>query len=217
MLRDELSALAARVAGMLPAEASATIERGIAALALAGNHAPRPGDAIPAFALPDATGAAVTSATLLARGPLLLVFYRGEWCPYCNLLLRALQSRLAEIAAAGATLVAISPQLPEVSWSMARRLALGFPVLSDAGNEVAASFGLRFALDAEHRALYAGFGVDLASSNGDDSATLPLAAAFLVGADGIVREARVETDYRQRAEPDELIGWARRHAAGAAR
>src|SRR5438105_1829318 len=127
------------------------------------------GDAAPDFELPDARGGSVTLAGLRSDGPVVLVFYRGAWCPYCNLQLRAFQAALADIHAAGAALVAISPQTPDNSLTLAEQAKLAFPVLSDVGNGVARSYGLVFALGAADRELHGGVGIDLAAFNGDDS------------------------------------------------
>jgi len=160
----------------------------------------------PDFSLPDATGAMVTLSELLAEGPVVLSFYRGGWCPYCNIELRALQARLPEIAAAGGRLVAVSPQTPDNSLSTAEKLDLTFPVLSDVGNVVARSYGLVFALADDLRPVYGGWGLDLPAANGDDSFELPLPATFVLGAEGTVAWRFADADYTKRAEPDEVIG-----------
>lgn len=121
--------------------------------------------------------------------------------------LKALQDQLPEITAAGATLVAISPQTPDQSLTTVEKNALAFPVLSDAGNKVARSFGLAFTLDASLQPVYDGFGIDLLAHNGDKSYGLPVPATYLVGADGIVRQAFVDVDYRNRLDPDEALRW----------
>ena len=163
------------------------------------------GDAAPEFELPDARDGNVTLADLRRDGPVVLVFYRGAWCPYCNLQLRAFQSALEDLHAAGATLVAISPQTPDNSLTLAEQAELAFPVLSDVGNAVARSYGLVFALGAEDRELHAGIGIDLAASNGDDSWELPAPAVFVVDPDGTIRFASVAGDYRWRVGPDEVL------------
>ena len=159
----------------------------------------------PDFSLPNATGDQVTLSKLLAQGPVVLAFYRGGWCPYCSIELRALQSRISEISAAGATLVAISPQTPDNSLSTAEKLELEFPVLSDVGNQVARDYGLVFSLPEDLRGVYAGWGLDIATANGDESFELPLPATFVIGADGIVAWKFADADYTKRAEPDEVI------------
>lgn len=163
------------------------------------------GVVVPDFSLPVATGAMVSLSTLLAKGPVVIAFYRGGWCPYCSTELRALQVRLPEITAAGATLVAISPQTPDNSLSSAEKLALTFTVLSDEGNRVAESFGLVFELPESLREVYEGFGIDLPAANGDTTFRLPLPATYVIDADGIVAWRFVDPDYTKRGEPDDVI------------
>src|SRR3954452_9850176 len=163
------------------------------------------GDAAPDFELPDARGGSVTLAGLLSDAPVVLVFYRGAWCPYCKLQLRAFQAALADIHAAGATLVAISPQTPDNSLTLAEQAELAFPVLSDVGNAVAHRYGLVFALGAEDRELHSDIGIDVTAFNGDDSWELPAPAVFVVDADGTIRYAWVAGDYRWRIGPDEAL------------
>lgn len=163
------------------------------------------GDTAPDFVLPDANANLVTLSALWATGPVVLAFYRGGWCPYCSLELRALQSRLGEIAGAGATLVAVSPQTPDSSLSTVEKLALSFPVLSDVGNVVASSYGLVFSLPQELREVYAGFGHDLPTTNGDDTFELPIPATYVIDRTGKVAWCHVDPDYTTRAEPDDVI------------
>ena len=165
----------------------------------------RVGDRAPAFTLPDARGGDIALADLLAGGPVVLVFYRGGWCPYCNLQLAAFQSALTELRAAGAALVAVSPQTPDESLSVAERHTLEFPVLSDAGNAVARTYGLVFRQSEPATATSRGLGIELADYNGDDSNTLPAAATFVIGQDGVIRFASVSGDYRWRVGPDEVL------------
>jgi peroxiredoxin len=163
------------------------------------------GEAAPDFELPDARGGSVTLAGMRRKGPVVLVFYRGAWCPYCNLQLRAFQASLADIHAAGASLVAISPQTPDNSLTLAEQAELAFPVLSDAGNDVARSYGLVFTLSPADRELHSGVGMDLAAFNGDDSWELPTAAVFVIDTDGTIRYASVAGDFRWRVGPDEVL------------
>ena len=163
------------------------------------------GDTAPDFRLPDARGGEVALSDLLARGPVVLVFYRGAWCPYCNLQLAAYQGALAEITDAGATLVAISPQTPDASLTLAEQRELAFPVLSDAGNAVAASYGVVLAQPEATAAELHKLGVDLADFNGNHSGRLPAAATFVIGRDGAVGFASVSGDYRWRVGPEEVL------------
>lgn len=206
-LQDRLDALRAQLASKSSPEAQATMRRATEALLASGlaQRALKPGDRAPAFSLPDADGAAVRSDELLAGGPLVVSFYRGVWCPYCNLELEALQERLSDIQARGARLVVISPQSAANSRRSARIAGLGFPMLIDKGNTVAAAFGLRFRLPDDLITLYKGFGNDLSLVNGDDSWTLPMPARFVIDQLGVVRYAEVNPDYSVRPEPSDLL------------
>ena len=160
---------------------------------------------VPDFALPGADGHIVDFADVLARGPAVISFYRGSWCPYCNLELRALQQHLPEFDRIGATLVAISPELPDGSRKLVERDGLRFPVLTDAGNRVSRLFGLMFRLPRSLVDFYRGNGFDLAACNGDSVWELPVPATYVVGRDGVVAWAHVDCDYRRRAEPTDVI------------
>lgn len=164
------------------------------------------GDTAPHFVLPDHQGNMVSSVELLADGPVLINFYRGKWCPYCNLELRAYQVQLERIQKAKASLVAISPMLPDNSLDLAQKNKLAFPVLSDVGNKVAAEFGLVFTVDTRIQAMYLErLGNDLPTLNGDDSFTLPLPATYVIGQDSAIIYAYVNADYRLRADPEEVL------------
>lgn len=208
-LRDELLAMKRQVGAMLPTDILATMDRATADLKATGlaNRALQPGQRIFDFVLPDATSRPVASMALRARGPLLITFYRGEWCPYCNLALHALQRELPAFTARGVTVVAVSPEQPDHSMTMQEKHALAFPVLSDAGNVVARSFGLVFSLWPELRPIYTDLGIDLPGRNGDGSYALPMPGAFLVDQDGIVRASYAEADYRLRLEPAQALAW----------
>ncbi|MGB0564743.1 MAG: peroxiredoxin-like family protein [Spirulinaceae cyanobacterium] len=163
------------------------------------------GDTIPPVRLPNATGQTVDIQDLLQSGPVVLSFYRGGWCPYCNLELKALQAKLPDIKALGATLVTISPETPDASLSTQEKNELEFEVLSDQGNPVARSFGLVFTLPENLRPLYSQFGIDLPARNGDDTFELPIPATYVVKTDGTIALAFAEADYTQRLEPTEII------------
>lgn len=190
-----------------PAEALRTMDAATEALQGSGlaERAIPVGATAPDFTLPDAKGGEVTLSSVLTEGPMVLSFYRGGWCPYCSIELRTLQSRLPEITEAGGTLVAVSPQTPDNSLSTAEKLELAFPVLSDAGNMVARTYGLVFSLPEDLRALYSSWGLDLPAANGDDTFELPLPATFVIGTDGKVAWRFADADYTKRAEPDEVI------------
>lgn len=163
-----------------------------------------------------AVEAFLASADLLARGLLVISFYRGVWCPYCNLELQALEAARPAFEAAGASLVAVSPQKPANSRRSQRENKLGFPILSDPGNAVAGAFGLKFALPDYLVDLYRQLGNNLSLVNDDESWTLPMPGRFAVGQDGTVLYAEVNPDYTQRPEPEDLIPVLRMAAAKAA-
>ncbi len=166
----------------------------------------KPGDAAPDFTLPNALGKPVGLGELIADGPVILNFYRGSWCPYCNLELRAYQRELPRIRERGAGLAAISPMVPDESLSVAEKNALEFPVLSDPGCTVAEAFGIVFTVDQRIQEMYVTrLGNDLPKLNGDDTFRLPLAATYVIGKDGRIEYAYVEADYRVRADPEEVI------------
>ncbi len=185
---------------IMDAETSRLAASGLAARAL------KVGDAAPDFILPDAQGGPVRLRALLDQGPMVVVFYRGGWCPYCNLHLRGFQSRLPAFRELGATVVAISPQLPDNSLSTREKNELAFPVLSDVGNKVARQFGIVFELSDRLVELYRQFGHALEDFNGaDGSRELPVPATFLLDGKGVIRLAHVDVDYTRRTDPDEVI------------
>ena len=179
-------------------------------------RAKKAGDTAPEFTLLDPDGQPVSSRELLAQGPLVISFYRGVWCPYCNLELQALQETLADITARGASLVAISPQIAPNSRKSQRDNKLGFPILSDVKSQVANAFGIRFALPPELIEVYAGFGNDLPGINDDPAWVLPMPARYVVGTDGVIAYSEVNPDYTQRPDPCELLPVLDRLAASKA-
>lgn len=163
------------------------------------------GDAAPDFSLPAADGGTVRLSALLESGPVVLTFYRGAWCPYCNLALRALQQHVGAMTERGARLVAVSPQIADESLSVVQKHDLTFDVLSDIGSVTARQYGLAFDLTDELASVYDGFGMDLQRVNGGHARTLPLPATYVIGPDGTIRWAFVATDYTTRAEPADII------------
>ena len=163
------------------------------------------GDTLPPISLPNALGKTVNIQDLLTEGALVISFYRGQWCPYCNLELRALQQALPEFKALGASLVAISPQNPDNSLSTTEKNELTFEVLSDVGNQVARQLGLVFQIPEQLRPIYQSFGIDLPEHNGDETFELPIAATYVIAPSGKVVYAFVNPDYTQRAEPADIL------------
>ena len=163
------------------------------------------GDQAPMFVLPDGMGAEVDVQVLLETGPVVLCFYRGGWCPYCNLELRAYQQQLGRIEALGATLVAISPELPDRTLTTAEVNLLGYRVLSDVDNAVARQYRLTHTIDPEVVDYQLGNGNDVAAFNGSERAEVPLPATYIIGTDGVVQFAFVRADYTRRAEPEDVL------------
>jgi len=163
------------------------------------------GEFVPDFTLPNQQGELRQLSSLLKNGPLIISFYRGGWCPYCNLELAALQSILPEIKASGASLIAITPETPDHSMSTAEKNDLSFEVLSDQGNAVARQFGLEFVIAEELRPIYQSFAIDITAFNGDASFTLPIPATYVVASDGKVIYKFADADYSKRAEPGDVL------------
>ncbi|KAJ5492702.1 hypothetical protein N7539_001448 [Penicillium diatomitis] len=165
------------------------------------------GAALPEFILTDALGNTVSSKTVLANGPILITFYRGEWCPFCNLHLASLQKHLAEFEAKGVTLVAITPELPTKTLSMTEKQGLKFTVLSDTSNKYARKLGIVWKMPETLRPVFKTAGHDLIEGNGDDSFELPIPASLLVDGKGVVRKTFVDPDYTKRLEPETALEW----------
>lgn len=163
------------------------------------------GSTAPMFSLPDAHGNPVALGERLAEGPVVLSFYRGAWCPICNIELRALQAQLGAIRDRGASLVAVSPQAPDESLSFAEKLDLGFDVLSDLDQSVADSFRIRFRLSDDLIAMYEQWGLLLPEQNADGTWDLPVPATYVIDQTGVIRARHVDADYRLRMEPAAIL------------
>ncbi|MGB5199603.1 MAG: peroxiredoxin-like family protein [Sedimenticolaceae bacterium] len=206
-LREKIAEYDAAKARRVPTEVLETMAGATAQLAAMGftDHSLRTGDQVPDFELPNHNGQPRRLSRMLDDGVVVLNFYRGGWCPYCNMELNALQQALPAIRAAGATLVAVSPELPDRANDTQARHALEFDVLSDVGNRISEAFGLVFELPQQLRPIYARLGIDVPAYNGDDSFTLPVPASYLIDSDGVIRYHFVNVDYTQRLEPDTLL------------
>lgn len=205
-LTEATDELRATLRGKLPAHALDTWDHDSESLGeLDFPSAPAVGGRAPDFRLPDARGGEIALQQLLANGPVVLVFYRGAWCPYCNLQLAAFQAALDDITTAGAQLVAISPQTPDASLTHAEREGLRFCVLSDLGNRVARDYGLVFKQAETSTEVGRDVGLELADYNGDSSHELPVASTFVISADGTVLFASISGDYRWRIGPQEVL------------
>jgi len=207
-LQEKLDALKTKFeTEMAPPDVVAVMHRVTEELIASGQaeRALKAGDRAPAFTLPDPDGRPVSSQDLLANGPLVLTFYRGVWCPFCNLDLQALEEVRPEIEARGASLVAVSQQTAANSRKSQRNNQLGFPILGDKGGELAATFGLRWRLPEDLQAIQKQLGADLVAFNGDDSWTLPMPARYVVGQDGVIAYAEINPDYTRRPEPSDVF------------
>ena len=206
-LEQQLAAFKAEFARAAPAGRPALYEAKIEELraSFAVEAAIGVDDQAPDFVLPDAQGKMLSLYHLLESGPAVVTFYRGGWCPYCNIQLRAYQAALPEMVALGARLVAISPQLPDRSLSMAETNELTFDVLSDVGNTVARRFGLVYALPEELRAALRSNNKALPGINGDESWELPVPAVYVIARDRRVALAAIDVDYRNRLEPEAIL------------
>lgn len=206
-LRQRLAEIRQNVEALLPADRMAPVERAIADLAGSGieDRALQVGATAPEFELPDHNGKLVRSAELLRRGPLIVVFYRGRWCPYCITTLETWNQWLPPIQAKGARLVAISPQKPQHTFFTADQHKLAFPVLSDLGHAVARKFGLVYRLPDYLEQHYRRIFINLPNSNGDQAWELPVPASYVIGRDGRIIFAQASADFRFRAEPSEAM------------
>jgi len=182
-------------------------ERASRELALSGitERVPKAGAQAPDFTLPNAVGVLVGLSAALENGPVVVTFYRGIWCPYCSLQLKAYQKILPEILRLGASLMAISPQSPDKSQATLLKNFLQYEVLSDLGNVTARQYGLVYQVPEWVRDLYISYGVDLPAFNDDPSWELPLAGTFVVGCDRRILVSYADTDSRNRLEPQAIL------------
>ncbi|NEP04203.1 MAG: AhpC/TSA family protein [Okeania sp. SIO2G4] len=206
-LTKNLQQLQAEIQAQLPEDAKEKMNKAVVDLANSDivDNSLKVGEKVPNFSLPNAVGKIVELNSLLVESPVVISFYRGGWCPYCNMELRGLQKYLPQITELGAKLIAISPETADNSLSTTEKNELTFEVLSDRGNQVAKEFGLVFQLPEELRPIYQSFGIDLPAYNGDESFELPIPATYVVASDGTIIHAFVNPDYTQRLDPEEII------------
>jgi peroxiredoxin len=200
----------------VPSDRQALMDQHVAHLAASGidRSAKRVGDRAPDIRLRDQHGEIFDVATLLAKGPVVVTFYRGGWCPFCNLELKAYQAVLPRIAGAGASMVAISPENPDDTVTTAEKNALGFPVLSDVGHAIGKAFGVVYAFTDDVRQVYDGFKLDIPSKNGTlGDWSLPLSATYVIGRDGVILFADTRVDYRERTDPLDVLQLLEHRAA----
>lgn len=211
-LQDKLDAFKADFKGgkapyFAPPEIHPIMERATAEMIASGQagRAIKAGDIAPSFTLKDQDGNEVSSVEMLKKGPLVVTFYRGVWCPYCNIELQAINEVLPQIQAYGANVVAISPQTPVNSRKAVRTNELDFPVLSDVNGQTGADFGLRFALPDYLVDLYKNLKNDLPAFNNDPLWTLPMPGRYVIGQDRVVLYSEVNPDYTRRPDPSDMF------------
>lgn len=206
-LTETLAAAVAGSASRIPAEVREVmlnanqqiIETGIEKTAL------KTGDTAPDFTLQSAKGGTVSLSERLKDGPVVVIFYRGGWCPYCNMELQAYQEELETLTSLGASLVAITPESPDNSLTTAEKNELSYDVLSDVGFEASDKFGLTFAFPEELVKVYSGFGLNVPETNGDDAWRLPIPAAYVIDQSGKIVLHHVDVNYTERLDPLDVI------------
>ena len=206
-LADLLAQTRAASAGRMPPEAIATIERVNAQLEAEGigRSALKAGDLLPNATLTNQIGEQVEIHKLLSEGPLVLNFYRGGWCPYCNFELKAYQDMLPQFQARGAQLVGVTPEKPDNSLTTQEKNELSYPILTDAQNGFAKALGIAFNMPDDLVALYSGFGLDLPTFNERTGWALPIPATFVADRSGKILLADVDQDYTRRLEPADAL------------
>lgn len=217
-LKEQLAEYRAGWYQRVPAERQAIMQRHVDQLrsGTISRTMLKVGDHAPAILLENAKGATIDVGTLLKKGPVIVTFYRGGWCPYCNLELKAYQEILPEIVAAGASLVAISPEKPDDTVSTAEKNALTFEVLSDVGQKVGRAFGLVYEFTEELKHAYHGFNLDIPARNGAPNEwALPVSATYVIDSDGSIVYAYMDVDYRDRADPRDVLAVLMRKAVAA--
>ncbi|WP_299223926.1 peroxiredoxin-like family protein [uncultured Aquimarina sp.] len=208
-LTEQLKARADQSANKYPETIHKIMNNGIANVkdTQLVSKALKTGDEIPEILLPNAAGANISIQELLVNKKVILSFYRGGWCPYCNLELKALQQYQNEFEGLGATLVAISPETPDNSLTTSEKNNLSFEVLSDIDNKIAREFNLAFTLPKDLIEVYKGFGIDLIKSNGNQDYQLPISATYIIDQDGIIIYDFIKEDYKERADPKEIFNF----------
>ena len=207
-LQLSLDKLKERIEGSMPANFVEIMHDSTRKLEASGigDRILKAGEQAPSFELMNQNGELVSSQSLLENGPLVITFYRGIWCPYCNTDLAYLKRYEEQMKEMGATMLSISPQRDVHNQQIIQQQHLGFDLLSDPENNVAAEFGLRWEMVDPLRSLYSdNFRISLPDYNGDESWTLPVPARFIIGTDGIIKYAEYSVDYTKRPNPDVLV------------
>lgn len=205
-LREELDNTTIQIADFLTREVTDAFTRSLEELLTSGQAKGLPiGSIGPDFTLNDHTGKTFTLSEEVVKGPVVLTFFRGSWCPYCNLELQAYQKQIDTITSLGAQLLAISPQSPSHSLTMQEKNGLSFPLLCDTNNQVAEKYKLRFRLPDYLQDTYRSLDIDLKHFNSDDSWTLPIPATYILNNQGVIWSACLDPDYKKRMEPTEVF------------
>jgi peroxiredoxin len=194
-------------AAKYPEEVKAIMQNAIDDLEVSSltTNALKTGDIFPSFNLPNAKGEVISSLSLLDKGPLVIAFYRGGWCPYCNIELKALQNALPQIKEKGAQLIAISPESPDNSLTTKEKNELSFEVLTDKDNSFARDLSLVYKLPDSLIALYNKFGLSLDESQGNSNSELPIAATYVIDTNGKIMYHFLKEDYKLRADPSAIL------------
>lgn len=205
-MNERLSVFADAVRKMHPASA-AIVDRLVARLREhdAGEAAPKPGDQMPPFVLPDENGRLVSLRDLLSQGPAVVTFHRSHWCPYCRISINTLGKAQAQVDALGARMVAIVPDRQQFAAEMKVDSGVRFPILTDMDNGYAMTLNLAIWVGGEMEEYMRKIGRSLPPYQGNDSWTLPIPATFVVGRDGRIKSRFVDPDYRKRMAIDDLI------------
>lgn len=206
-LQEKLDAFKVQFEKTAPEGAFETFEQSTRELIATGQaeNALKAGDKAPGFTLADSDGNDVSLGDLLSQGPVVLTFYRGVWCPYCNLDLQALEEAADDIRAKGAQLVAISMQGAADSRKSQRENKLNYPILTDQNGELAQQFGIRWKLQDYAQKFFKMFGVELPVIHNDGEWNLPMPARYVIDTDGTIAYAEVNPDYTRRPEPSDLF------------
>jgi len=205
-LQSELDAATAKMEKMLSKEALTAFEKSIQDLrASDSGRGLIVGAKAPDFTLENAEGQKITLSEETAKGPVVLIFYRGIWCPFCNLELKAYQRILDDIKAASSQLIAVSPQIADYSKFVQEKNELSFHILSDLQNQTAEKYNLKFKLPEYVHDIYRSLDISFDTFNGDNSWELPVPATYIIDKRGIIRSANVDADYKKRMEPNEVL------------
>ena len=206
-LKDQLALMRAQQDAHIPADKKKILDDTVEKLRASHltEKALQVGQKMPDFTLNDSNGKSVHLKTLLKSGPVVLTFYRGSWCPYCNAQLSSYQAHLADFKAKGAQLVAVTPEKPDLITLMKEGKKLEFEILNDKDNKLAKKLGLVFGLPDDLKKVYQQFGVNLEKSQGNPEWKLPIPATYIVSKEGKVIYAFLDVDYTHRADPNDLL------------